>query len=298
MVQRITLAPQGPEFSRFVMGYWRLMDWNMSPLQLASFIEEHIDLGVTTVDHADIYGGYQCEAAFGEALKLVPALRDRMEIVTKCGIATTAKPEHALGHYITDSAHIIKSAEQSLVNLATDRIDLLLIHRPDPLMDADEVAEAFLNLHQSGKVRHFGVSNFTPAQFALLQSRLPFTLATNQVEISPVHQPLLLDGTLDQLQQLRIRPMAWSCLGGGRLFNDDEFQPQRNELDTIARELNAESIEQVVYAWILRLPSKPLPIIGSGKIERVRSALAAEELQMTRQQWFRIRKAALGYDVP
>lgn len=298
MVQRITLAPQGPEFSRFVMGYWRLMDWNMSPLQLASFIEEHIDLGVTTVDHADIYGGYQCEAAFGEALKLVPALRDRMEIVTKCGIATTAKPEHALGHYITDSAHIIKSAEQSLVNLATDRIDLLLIHRPDPLMDADEVAEAFLNLHQSGKVRHFGVSNFTPAQFALLQSRLPFTLATNQVEISPVHQPLLLDSTLDQLQQLRIRPMAWSCLGGGRLFNDDEFQPLRNELDTIARELNAESIEQVVYAWILRLPSKPLPIIGSGKIERVRSALAAEELQMTRQQWFRIRKAALGYDVP
>ncbi|EOG5745562.1 aldo/keto reductase family oxidoreductase [Enterobacter roggenkampii] len=298
MVQRITLAPQGPEFSRFVMGYWRLMDWNMSPLQLASFIEEHIDLGVTTVDHADIYGGYQCEAAFGEALKLVPALRDRMEVVTKCGIATTAKPEHALGHYITDSAHIIKSAEQSLVNLATDRIDLLLIHRPDPLMDADEVAEAFLNLHQSGKVRHFGVSNFTPAQFALLQSRLPFTLATNQVEISPVHQPLLLDGTLDQLQQLRIRPMAWSCLGGGRLFNDDEFQPLRNELDTIARELNAESIEQVVYAWILRLPSKPLPIIGSGKIERVRSALAAEELLMTRQQWFRIRKAALGYDVP
>lgn len=184
MVQRITLAPQGPEFSRFVMGYWRLMDWNMSPLQLASFIEEHLDLGITTVDHADIYGGYQCEAAFGEALKLVPALRDRMEIVTKCGIATTAKPEHALGHYITDSAHIIKSAEQSLVNLATDRIDLLLIHRPDPLMDADEVAEAFLNLHQSGKVRHFGVSNFTPAQFALLQSRLPFTLATNQVEIS------------------------------------------------------------------------------------------------------------------
>ena len=298
MVQRITLAPQGPEFSRFVMGYWRLMDWNMSPLQLASFIEEHIDLGVTTVDHADIYGGYLCEAAFGEALKLVPALRDRMEIVTKCGIATTAKPEHALGHYITDSAHIIKSAEQSLVNLATDRIDLLLIHRPDPLMDADEVAEAFLNLHQSGKVRHFGVSNFTPAQFALLQSRLPFTLATNQVEISPVHQPLLLDGTLDQLQQLRIRPMAWSCLGGGRLFSDEAFQPLRDELAQVAQEINAETIEQVVYAWVMRLPSAPLPIIGSGKIERVRSALGALNLQMTRQQWFRIRKAALGYDVP
>jgi len=298
MVQRITLAPQGPEFSRFVMGYWRLMDWNMSAQQLVSFIEEHLDLGVTTVDHADIYGGYQCEAAFGEALKRSPALRQRMEIVTKCGIATTAKAEHALGHYITDRDHIISSAEQSLTNLATDYLDLLLIHRPDPLMDADDVAEAFLALHQSGKVRHFGVSNFTPAQFALLQSRLPFTLATNQVEISPVHQPLLLDGTLDQLQQLRIRPMAWSCLGGGRLFNDDAFQPLRDELAQVAQELNAETIEQVVYAWILRLPSQPLPIIGSGKIERVRSALAAEQLAMTRQQWFRIRKAALGYDVP
>ncbi len=298
MVQRITLAPQGPEFSRFVMGYWRLMDWNMSAQQLVSFIEEHLDLGVTTVDHADIYGGYQCEAAFGEALKRSPALRQRMEIVTKCGIATTAKAEHALGHYITDRDHIIRSAEQSLTNLATDYLDLLLIHRPDPLMDADEVAEAFLALHQSGKVRHFGVSNFTPAQFALLQSRLPFTLATNQVEISPVHQPLLLDGTLDQLQQLRIRPMAWSCLGGGRLFNDEAFQPLRDELAQVAQELNAETIEQVVYAWILRLPSQPLPIIGSGKIERVRSALVAEQLAMTRQQWFRIRKAALGYDVP
>ena len=298
MVQRITLAPQGPEFSRFVMGYWRLMDWNMSAQELASFIEEHLDLGITTVDHADIYGGYECEAAFGEAMKLSPALRERMEIVTKCGIATTAKAEHALGHYITDRDHIIRSAEQSLTNLATDRLDLLLIHRPDPLMDADEVAEAFLALHQSGKVRHFGVSNFTPAQFALLQSRLPFTLATNQVEISPVYQPLLLDGTLDQLQQLRIRPMAWSCLGGGRLFNDDAFQPLRDELAKVAQELNAETIEQGGHAWPLRLPSQPLPIIGSGKIERVRSALAAQQLNMTRQQWFRIRKAALGYDVP
>ena len=157
--------------------------------------------------------------------------------------------------------------------------------------------DAFKHLHQSGKVRHFGVSNFTPAQFALLQSRLPFTLATNQVEISPVHQPLLLDGTLDQLQQLRVRPMAWSCLGGGRLFNDDYFQPLRDELAVVAEELNAGSIEKVVYAWVLRLPSQPLPIIGSGKIERVRAAVEAETLKMTRQQWFRIRKAALGYDV-
>ncbi|NCI15296.1 aldo/keto reductase family oxidoreductase [Cronobacter muytjensii] len=298
MVERILMAPQGPTFSRLVMGYWRLMEWNYPARDLVGFIEHHLELGVTTVDHADIYGGYQCEAAFGEALRLAPHLREKMEIVTKCGIATTAKPENAIGHYITDRAHILQSAENSLRHLNTDVLDLLLIHRPDPLMDADEIAEAFLALHQSGKVRHFGVSNFTPAQFSLLQSRLPFTLATNQVEISPVHQPLLLDGTLDLLQQLRIRPMAWSCLGGGRLFSDDRCAPLRAELQQVAEETGAETIEQVVYAWVMRLPSRPLPIIGSGKIERVKSAVGALSLELSRQQWFRIRKAALGYDVP
>ncbi|EOW6511182.1 aldo/keto reductase family oxidoreductase [Cronobacter malonaticus] len=298
MVERILMAPQGPTFSRLVMGYWRLMEWNYSARELVGFIEQHLDLGITTVDHADIYGNYQCEAAFGEALRLAPHLRDKMEIVTKCGIATTAKPENAIGHYITDRGHIVQSAENSLRHLHTDVLDLLLIHRPDPLMDADEIAEAFLDLHKSGKVRHFGVSNFTPAQFSLLQSRLPFTLATNQVEISPLHQPLLLDGTLDLLQQLRIRPMAWSCLGGGRLFSDESFGSLRAELQQVAEETGAQTIEQVVYAWVMRLPSRPLPIIGSGKIERVQSAVGALSLEMSRQQWFRIRKAALGYDVP
>ncbi|EPZ5287232.1 aldo/keto reductase, partial [Cronobacter dublinensis] len=239
MVERILIAPQGPTFSRLVMGYWRLMEWNYAARDLVGFIEQHLELGITTVDHADIYGDYQCEAAFGEALRLAPHLREKMEIVTKCGIATTAKPENAIGHYITDRAHIIHSAENSLRLLNTDVLDLLLIHRPDPLMDADEIAEAFLALHKSGKVRHFGVSNFTPAQFSLLQSRLPFTLATNQVEISPVHQPLLLDGTLDLLQQLRIRPMAWSCLGGGRLFSDERYAPLRAELQQVAEETGA-----------------------------------------------------------
>ncbi|ELY4032671.1 aldo/keto reductase [Cronobacter sakazakii] len=298
MVERILMAPQGPTFSRLVMGYWRLMEWNYSARELVGFIEQHLELGITTVDHADIYGNYQCEAAFGEALRLAPHLRDKMEIVTKCGIATTAKPENVIGHYITDRGHIVQSAENSLRHLHTDVLDLLLIHRPDPLMDADEIAEAFLDLHKSGKVRHFGVSNFTPAQFSLVQSRLPFTLATNQVEISPVHQPLLLDGTLDLLQQLRIRPMAWSCLGGGRLFSDETFAPLRAELHQVAEETGAQTIEQVVYAWVMRLPSRPLPIIGSGKIDRVKSAVGALSLEMSRQQWFRIRKAALGYDVP
>ncbi|EFE94339.1 oxidoreductase, aldo/keto reductase family protein [Serratia odorifera DSM 4582] len=274
------------------------MEWGMTPQQLLGFIEQHIELGVTTADHADIYGGYACEQAFGEAMRLKPSLRHGMELVSKCGIATTARPGNPIGHYITDRDHIVSSAEQSLKHLHTDYLDLLLIHRPDPLMDADDVAEAFVALHKSGKVRHFGVSNFTPAQFTLLQSRLPFSLVTNQVEISPIHQPAILDGTLDQCQQLRIKPMAWSCLGGGRLFSDAEFQPLRAELQAVAGEIGAETIEQVVYAWVMRLPSMPLPIIGSGKIERVRSALKAQKLALNREQWFRIRKAALGYDVP
>lgn len=298
MTERVQVAPQGPAFSRLVMGYWRLMEWQMSAQQLTTFIGQHLALGITTVDHADIYGDYQCEAAFGAALRLNPSLRQQLELVTKCGIATTAKPENSLGHYITDGDHIIRSAETSLRHFSTDYLDLLLIHRPDPLMDADEIAEAFSALHQSGKVRHFGVSNFTPAQFALLQSRLPFTLATNQVEISPLCQDTLLDGTLDQCQQLRMKPMAWSCLGSGRLFSEEKFAPLRAELRAVAEETGTESIEQVVYAWIMRLPSLPLPIIGSGKIERVRAAQQALNLQMSRQQWFRIRKAALGYDVP
>lgn len=167
-----------------ICGYWRLMEWGMSPQQLLTFIEQHVELGVTTADHADIYGGYACEQAFGDALRLKPALRQSLELVTKCGIATTAKPGNPIGHYITDRDHIVQSAEQSLRHLHTDYLDLLLIHRPDPLMDADDVAEAFVALHKSGKVRHFGVSNFTPAQFQLLQSRLPFTLATNRGDLA------------------------------------------------------------------------------------------------------------------
>ncbi|MCE9934525.1 aldo/keto reductase [Aeromonas salmonicida] len=297
-VSRLALHAQGPTFSRLIMGYWRLMEWQLSPAALLDLMRYHLDLGVTTIDHADIYGGYQCEEAFGNALRLEPSLRDRMEIVSKCGIALTAKPEHALNHYNTGKAHIIASAEDSLRKLATDHLDLLLIHRPDPLMDADEVADAFISLKQAGKVKHLGVSNFSARQFELLQSRLPFPLVTNQLEISPLNQSTTLDGTLDLCQQLRIKPMAWSCLGGGRLFEGQEYAPLRAELEQIRHEVGAQNIEQLVYAWVMMLPSQPLPLIGSGKRERIAAAVAAESIALTRQQWFRIRKAALGYDVP
>ncbi|ATG72441.1 oxidoreductase [Zobellella denitrificans] len=298
-VTRVLVSPEGPKFSRLIMGYWRLLEWQMSPQDLLRFIEQHLELGITTIDHADIYGSYGCEAAFGQALKLKPGLREQLQIVTKCGIAlpSAAHPGHQLPHYNSEKAHIIASAEQSLRHFGTDHLDLLLIHRPDYLMNADEMAKAFNNLKKSGKVRHFGVSNFTPSQFELLQSRLDYPLVTNQVEISPLYQDTLTDGTLDQCQRRHSKPMAWSCLGGGRLFKDPAFQALRDELAQIALEVDAATIEQVVFAWVMMLPSQPLPIIGSGRIERVSQAVQAEHIQLSRQQWYRIRRAALGRDV-
>ncbi|AEH35063.1 aldo/keto reductase family oxidoreductase [Vibrio anguillarum] len=302
MVAKVTIAPQGPDFSELVQGYWRLADWGMTPQQRLTFLKQHIELGISTVDHADIYGNYQCEKLFGEALALEPALREQIQIVTKCDInlCGAKTPQRKINHYDTSSAHIYQSVNNSLERLGVSEIDLLLIHRPDALMDADEVAEAFSELRKVGKVKHFGVSNFSPRQFELLQSRLGKPLVTNQVEMNPLNFDVVHDGTLDHLQTQRIRPMAWSCLAGGEIFNGQTEQAQRvrSELEAIAQEIGADSIDQVIYAWVLRLPSKPLPIIGSGKINRVKAAIAALDLELTREQWYRVWVAAKGHGVP
>ncbi|MGB5120810.1 MAG: aldo/keto reductase family oxidoreductase [Vibrio fluvialis] len=302
MVAKVTIASQGPEFSELVQGYWRLGEWGMTAQERLTFLKQHLELGITTVDHADIYGNYECEQLFGEALALEPSLREQLQIVTKCDIKLcSAKfPERKINHYDTSAAHIYQSVNNSLERLHVNEIDVLLIHRPDVLMDADEVAEAFTELHKVGKVKHFGVSNFSPAQFELLQSRLGKPLVTNQVEINPLNFDVAHDGTLDQMQMLRIRPMAWSCLGGGAIFNGDSEQAQRVRavLEELREELGAESIDQVIYAWVRALPSKPLPIIGSGKIERVQAAVDALDLTLSREQWYRVWVASKGHGVP
>ena len=170
MISRVDAVPGGFQLSEFIQGYWRLADWKMSPSQILDFLKQHLDLGISSVDHADIYGNYSCEQLFGEALALEPALRQQIEIVTKCDIKLLSDkyPQRTVKHYDTSAAHILASVENSLRNLHTDYLDLLLIHRPDPLMNADEVAQTFQQLKACGKVRHFGVSNFTPYQFDLL----------------------------------------------------------------------------------------------------------------------------------
>jgi predicted oxidoreductase len=279
-----------------------VVSWHLSDVELLDLIHACVDLGITTFDLADIYGDYASEGIFGRALALEPGLRERIQLVTKCGIKLVSdyRPEHRLKHYDTSQEHILASAEHSLRKFHTDRLDLLLIHRPDPLMDADEIAGAFSQLRASGKVLHFGVSNFSPAQFDLLASRLDFPLVTNQVEISVLETDLLHDGTVDQCQRLRIAPMAWSPLTGGRLFGDGDPQAVRvrQALVEVGEQLGGATLDQVALAWLLRHPARIVPILGSGKLERLRRAAGALEYELSRQQWFTIWTASKGHEVP
>lgn len=297
-MQRIALT-EDLSFSRVIHGMWRLGEWNMSPQERLTFIEQCIELGITTFDHADIYGGYTCEGLFGEALKLKPELRDKIEIVTKTGIKLTGdyNAGQKLNYYDTTKEHILHQVDRSLNELAIDQIDTLLIHRPDPLMNPDEVAEAFITLRESGKVREFGVSNHVPATQNLLQSRLPFQLVTNQLELSPMQLKHFEDGSVDLCHEKRMPLMAWSPLAGGSLFKEEQYAPLREKLEEIRERHGASGIDAIVYAWLLKHPAHIMPIVGSGKIERVRTAVDALTIELTREEWFEILKAARGRDV-
>jgi predicted oxidoreductase len=295
---RIATRQNGPELSRIVAGMWRMGDWGMTVEQRVGFIEQCIAMGVTSFDHADIYGNYAAEGLFGEALRAQPALRDRIELVSKCGIKllSNKRPQHTIQHYDTTRAHIVASVEESLRQLHTDRLDLLLIHRPDPLMDFDEIADAFTRLREAGKVLHFGVSNFSRHQFEALNRRIE--LATNQVEFSPLHVAPMFDETFDGLQDLKVAPMIWSPLAGGRLFtsNDAGTEQLRLVIKEIADRLH-QPFASVVFAWIMQLPSRPLPLTGSGRIEAISVAVAGTTFQLSRTDWFSILRAARGHEV-
>jgi predicted oxidoreductase len=294
----MTSGAGGLQLSRIVAGMWRMSEWDMAPQQRLAFIEQCMELGVTSFDHADIYGGYGVEALFGEALALKPALRERMQIVSKCGIklVSPSRPAHTIQHYDTTAAHITASVENSLRQLGTEYLDLLLIHRPDPLMDFDEMAAAFTRLRGEGKVRHFGVSNFSRHQFEALNRRI--ALATNQVEFSPLHLAPMFDETFDGLQDLGVAPMIWSPLGGGRLFSggDTAGERLRAAIQQVADEVQ-RPFASVVFAWIMQLPCKPVPLTGSGRIVAIEEAVQATRFTLSRPQWFEILRAARGHEV-
>ncbi|SAK97809.1 aldo/keto reductase [Caballeronia temeraria] len=296
--QIAALSP-GIGLSHVVAGMWRVMRWNMTRETLAAFIEECVALGVTSFDHADIYGGYEAESFFGDALALRPGLRSRIQLITKAGIklVSAARPTHRVKHYDSSAAHLRESVERSLRALRSERIELFLLHRPDPLMDADELALEIERLLREGKIGAFGVSNFTARDFDALHARMP--LATNQIELSPFMPTPLEDGTLSALQTARVTPMIWSPLGGGRLF--DERDPVaarvRETLQAIQRERGVTSWVSIAYAWIFRLPSRPIAIAGTQRIDGMRDAVNALDIELTREEWYAVRAAAQGREV-
>lgn len=301
-ISKISLSQTGPSFSRIVHGVWRLREWNYSSQELLQLINSCVDLGITTFDNADIYGNYTCEQLFGDAIKLEHGIRNKIQIVTKCGIRLKSenRPENKIKYYDTSKSHIVNSVENSLAMMNTDYIDLLLIHRPDFLMNADETAEAFNLLNKEGKVLHLGVSNFLPHQFDLLASRLDFPLATNQIEVSVANLEMFENGVVDHMQKLRIAPMVWSPFAGGRLLseNSGRMDKIRNTLQNIASEFENVSIDVIALAWLLNHPVNFIPILGTGNLDRIKNAIRAEEIKLTPEQWYMIWTASKGEEVP
>jgi predicted oxidoreductase len=304
MIPRISLSPAGPDFSRLVYGTWRFLDDTATShsADLLQRLHACLELGITTLDTAEIYGLYRVEEFIGQTLKLEPGLREKFEIVTKSGIYVPCgfHPNRKVAHYNTTAARIVKSAEKSLRLLGTDYIDLLLVHRPDWLTSADETAEGLNRLLKEGKIRNAGVSNYNVHQFDLLNSRMDQPLVTNQVEFSLLHMDPIYDGTADQCQKHRIRPMAWSPLAQGALM--DITQPASARLHAKAQELSAKygnaTLDQLAYAWILAHPSQPLPIIGTNKLDRLTATAKAAEIQLEREDWYGLWEAAQGQSIP
>lgn len=296
-MERVQLA-DGIAFSRIVYGMWRIADdADTSPAHVRAKIDACLAQGITTMDQADIYGGYAAEAVLGAALKEASGLRDQLEIVTKCDIvAPTGKyADRRVKYYDTSAAHINASVDASLSYMGIDHIDVLLIHRPDPLMDAAETGAALDALVASGKIGAAGVSNFRPWDWDLLQANMKTPLVTNQIELSLAARESHTNGDLAHLQQHAIHPMAWSPLGGGSLMTEDTALTQK--MDALA---SAQGVDRaaVAVAWLLAHPAKILPVMGTNTLSRIATFSDAFKVEMDRQTWFELYEAANGNEVP
>ncbi len=301
-MKRMKLATRGPDFSRMVYGTWRLLDTKPTAQEINRRLHVCLDLGITTIDTAEIYGLYEVEQQLGAALALSPGLRDKLELVTKAGIYVPCSyhPERHTAHYNATGPRLIKSLEKSLRMLGTDHVELFLVHRPDWLTRADDTAAGLNELLRTGKIRAAGVSNYSPAQFDLLNAQMEHPLVTNQIEFHLLHPEPISDGTLLQCEQFGVLPMAWSPLAGGRIF--DPSNPAAARLAAAAKSMSARyhaaTLEQLAYAWILAHPSHPLPVIGTNKLERLQSAAQADAIVLEREDWYALWEAAQGRKIP
>ncbi|WP_224824456.1 aldo/keto reductase family oxidoreductase [Cognatishimia sp. MH4019] len=297
-MDRIELA-KGLNFSRIVYGMWRLGDdTDTSTAHVRAKIDACIEQGLTTFDQADIYGDYGAEALLGAALKEAPELRDQMEIVTKCDIVAPIGKysDKPVKYYDTSRDHILASVDNSLTNMNIEQIDLLLIHRPDPLMNHHETGAALDEVVASGKVRHVGVSNFKPWDWELLSSAMKQPLVTNQIELSLLAHDAFTNGDLAFLQRHDIAPMAWSPLGGGGLFGADNAG-LRAALTKIG-EAHGVDDAAVAVAWLLAHPANIMPVMGTNNISRIKALSDAFKVEMDRETWFALYTHALGHEVP
>ncbi|WP_170360674.1 aldo/keto reductase [Ruegeria arenilitoris] len=296
-MQRIKLSDT-LEMSRLVYGMWRLGDdSDTSAAHVAAKIHACLDQGITSFDQADIYGDYGAEAVLGNALRANPGLRDRMEIVTKCDIVAPCGryADAKVKYYDTSRAHILKSVETSLREMAIDHIDLLLIHRPDPFMDHHETGATLDEVVASGKVRAVGVSNFRPWDWQLLQSAMKTPLVTNQIEISLGAIAPFTNGDLAFHQQHGHPVMAWSPLGGGALMAGNP--PVGVVADEIGAQFGVDRAA-VAVAFLLAHPAGILPVLGTNSLDRIKRISDALKVNLDREVWFRLYEAALGHEVP
>ena len=301
-MKRIRLNTGGIEVSRMAYGTWRLLSTKPSPQEINRRLHLCLDLGITTIDTAEIYGLYEVEKALGAALALSPGLRDRLEIVTKAGIYVPCAhhPDRRTAHYNATGDRLVKSLEKSLRWLGTDRIELFLVHRPDWLTRADDTADGLNRLLAAGKIRTAGVSNCSASQFETLSACMRQPLATNQVEFHLLRMDPMTDGTFAECERLGIPPMAWSPLAGGRLFDPANPAAQRlaASAESKAARTGGATLEQLAYAWILAHPSRPVAVIGTNREERIRSAASAEAIALEREDWYALWEAAQGRKIP
>ena len=296
-MERVALSAD-IELSRIIYGMWRLADdENLSPEHVIAKIEANLAQGITSMDQADIYGDYASEALLGKALKLAPHLKDQLEIISKCDIALLSDkyPDRRVKHYDTSRDYIFAQVESSLSLMGIEALDVLLLHRPDPLMDHIETGRALDDLVAQGKIKSVGVSNFKPWDISLLQSQMDTMILTNQIEISLLANDAFTNGDLAFAQEHGIAPMAWSPLAGGQLFSGD------NARLTTAMRIMAEahecSISQLAIAWLLRHPSGILPVMGTNNLDRIAETGEALSVSLSREDWFVLYEAARGREV-
>lgn len=285
-------------YSRIIAGTMTWGSWGKKLVtsEMISLMNHCIDKGITTFDHADIYGGYTTEADFGKAFKESGVQREDIQLISKCGIQYMAENrDNKVKHYNYSQDYIIWSAEASLKNLKTEYLDLFLLHRPSPLMQPDEIAEAISKLKKKGKIKEFGVSNFTPSQVELISSSSD--ISVNQIEFSLTQNTAMHDGSLDQMITKNIKPMAWSPLGF--VFKDDVEQTRRihKQLGEILEKYNATE-DQLLLAWILKHPSNIHPVIGTNTKQRLTDAANAVEINLDLEDWFLMLEASQGHKVP